>query len=503
MSRRDDELKNQEAFTIIQQILSLCDEIKEKFPDNVDDVLEIQRAKSILILTEKTFNSFIAEFAPIQVIKSLVDPLGKIKTCLEAYVGNQNSQIIYNSASPYDPNTLNYFINNILQTTLIYSKNDSTTTLSETILASEYQDYIKKFKEEALSFIKTKNTAEANLKVTIQKITDLNTKIFGIEGDQESIENSVNNRINIFLEQSSKNYESIQKYFNELLDDSHVESIKTKIQTFEINAKKDSEELNKLLLNIQKETKELRSFHVEIYGAEADKKGLKKDIDEMVIKLKEYEKTQITAHETLLDKANQLLSLTTTIGLSKAFNNLKTTFFKANILWNTIFVICIVAMLILTKNIFPDKNTSLDFSAIFGQTSQVSIAKSEENVWDNILLNFSKELPFYIPLAWLAIFASRRRSENKRLEQEYAHKEAVAITYDSYKKQIELIGDAHNKEMLLKLLDKTIDTVAYNASVTLDESKHTESTPSHELLQDIFSKVKDFTPEMIKKLSGK
>lgn len=502
MSRWGDEFKNLEMFRLIEQILSQCDVVIEKFPNNIEAALELKRTQNVLIFAKNTFSSFIPELAPIQFMKTFIEPLAKIKDFLEAYAQNENNLLIYNSSNPDDTNTINYHVNNILHHSIMYSKGNSSNVEID-LVVEEYEKYIKTFKEGSLSFINTKAKMEAKLQESIQKITDLNTRIYGIEGDQESIKNSISNHINVFLEQSSKNYESIQKYVNELLDESHGESIKTRIQTFQINSKKDSEEITNLLLGIQKETKELRSFYVEVYGSSDENNGLKKEFSDMNKKLKDYESTQQSAHKTLLEKANELLSLTTTIGLSKAFNNLKSSFFKANILWNCIFILSICMMLVLAKNIFPDEKKHYDLNATIASNSQLSITKSEENLWANILLNFSKELPFYVPLVWLAIFASRRRSENKRLEQEYAHKEAVAITYDSYKKQIELIGDAHNKEMLLKLLDKAIDTVAYNASVTLDESKHTESTPSHELLQDIFSKVKDFTPDMIKKFQGK
>lgn len=502
MSRWSEELKNHEAFTLIEQILPICDALIEKHTENIEIALELQRTKSALIFTNKTFNSYVPELAPIRFIATLKDPLLKIKSYLDSFDKNGNTVLVYNPSNPNDANSVSHNIDLILHGAQMYS-NNCINTEGFASLIEEHEQYINTFKENALAYVEIKNKAEASLQDITKKITDINGNFFGIEGDQDSIQKSIQHKINSFLEEATKNNASIQKYYDELLDDGNTNSIKAKIQTFQINAKKDSEELNKLLLNIQKETKELRSFHVDVYGTETDKQGLKKDIDEMLGKLNKYEDTQKTAHAALLENANKLLSLTTTIGLSKAFNNLKQVFMKANYLWNSIFIVSICAMLYLATTIYPTEKSSFGISAIIGQTSQASIAKSEESIWVTILSNFSKELPFYIPLAWLAIYASRRRSENKRLEQEYAHKEAVAITYDSYKNQIDLIGAEHNKEMLLKLLNTAIDAVGYNASETLDNSKHSESTPSHELLQEIFSKVKDFTPEMIKKLSGK
>jgi hypothetical protein len=99
---------------------------------------------------------------------------------------------------------------------------------------------------------------------------------------------------------------------------------------------------------------------------------------------------------------------------------------------------------------------------------------------------FLLKAPVYGALIWLAFFATKRRSEYQRLEQEYAHKEALAISYDSYKQQI----DALNKESVAlqeKLLDKTIEAISFNAAQTLDKS-HGDKMPAIELSDKILSR---------------
>ena len=78
-------------------------------------------------------------------------------------------------------------------------------------------------------------------------------------------------------------------------------------------------------------------------------------------------------------------------------------------------------------------------------------------------------------------FASKRRSENQRLQQEYAHKEAVAKSYIGYKEQIDELGE-DDKVLLKKLLDSSINTVSYNASESLDK-KHGDATPAQETIK--------------------
>ena len=64
----------------------------------------------------------------------------------------------------------------------------------------------------------------------------------------------------------------------------------------------------------------------------------------------------------------------------------------------------------------------------------------------------------------------------------YAHKEALAKSYDSYKTQIEQL-EKGDQEMLLKLIESSINTIAYNASETLD-GKHGDGTPLQEFIKN-------------------
>ncbi len=105
-------------------------------------------------------------------------------------------------------------------------------------------------------------------------------------------------------------------------------------------------------------------------------------------------------------------------------------------------------------------------------------------------------LPISIPLVWLAIYSSKRRSENQRLEQEYAHKEALAKSYISYKRQIEELK-SEDTSLLMRLLDTAIQTISYNASQSLDK-KHGDGTILNEILSNVKNnnkKLKDNSNE--------
>ena len=135
----------------------------------------------------------------------------------------------------------------------------------------------------------------------------------------------------------------------------------------------------------------------------------------------------------------------------------------------------------------------------FSMFSQFYTAPSiiEFNSIENIMTFLVYRLPIVIPVVWLAVFASKRRSEAERLKQEYAHKEALAKSYQSFKMQIEEL-DVEAKELLMeKLLSSAIDTISNNASLTLDK-KHGDSLPLTSLIERTVDKTIDKFPTRLK-----
>jgi hypothetical protein len=109
-----------------------------------------------------------------------------------------------------------------------------------------------------------------------------------------------------------------------------------------------------------------------------------------------------------------------------------------------------------------------------------------EEVGPLLLANLIYKLPILLPLLWLAIFASKRRSEDRRLQQEYAHKEALAKSYQSFKMQIETL-QSQDDVLMKELLQNAIRAIAFNASTTLD-GKHGDRVPVLEALDTLVNK---------------
>jgi hypothetical protein len=118
----------------------------------------------------------------------------------------------------------------------------------------------------------------------------------------------------------------------------------------------------------------------------------------------------------------------------------------------------------------------------------IYFAPSNPQNLDELLRAFLIKLPIYAPVIWFAYFVNKRRSENKRLLEEYSHKEAMAKSYDSYKKQIADLK-LDDSALIEKLMDRAIDVISYNASVTLD-GKHDEKMPIHQMLSEVSKSFK-------------
>ena len=70
-------------------------------------------------------------------------------------------------------------------------------------------------------------------------------------------------------------------------------------------------------------------------------------------------------------------------------------------------------------------------------------------------------LPIIVPVVWAALTVSKRRSEMHRLAEEYAHKEALAKSYEGFKQQI-IDMDINTKAMLAELLGVLLKAVSLN-----------------------------------------
>ena len=328
-------------------------------------------------------------------------------------------------------------------------------------MVQEYTDTIKKALED----------------INLEKIKTDVREIYRLKNELIDGENSIEYSVKDFFGEIKEKYTKIAEFHDEaLVDEKDYISIKTEI----LDAKKDIlNDINltkKSLTEANENLEELEKFYVKIFGKFDEEEGKriggleqelatrKKELEEFkndqINKLNELKEEHGSKYKAFEEEIEKLLEGATSAGLANAYSVERQKFIWPIRIWNGVFVVCLFAISILS------------FETLKNLSSIEEIAKS-----------MLHSLPITLPLIWVAVYASKRRSENQRLEQEYAHKEALARSYISYKKQIGELGK-EDSELLEKLILEAINAISYNASKTLDK-KHGDGTILNEITQSI------------------
>lgn len=230
---------------------------------------------------------------------------------------------------------------------------------------------------------------------------------------------------------------------------------------------------------------EIDKYNVELFGSEDEDgneiKGLEHKIESLKVQLQNsikdsqekldafLEKNEIKRDE-LFTKIEGLLKGASTVALAEAFNKHKKSFNNSNIMWMLVFVFSIISMMGLS--IWGFINSNYEF----------------RDMWKYTLGN----LPFIGGAIWLAIYSSKQRSQNRRLQQEYAFKEDVAKIYYGLKQEIEELGESDlGIELNSKILETIISIVNENPSKTLDSNSHNDKGPILEGLNEVSNLIKE------------
>lgn len=407
-------------------------------------LLELARLKKILVFIESYLKLIDPEINKINILNEPLTHLNSAIPEFNAFVSNKNIAHLQRANTHIDNCTIHLKNANILI--------PKVSARSVSVMLSEYSRTI----EESLSEINLEEIKDAT-----RQIKQLKNELID---DEESIAIKVKNT----FDDIEKRYDAINKFYNEtLIDESDYTSTKTEILTAKKAIFDEISIIKESLTEATNELEELEKFYIKIYGKldETEEKridGLKQELEKRFKTLIEYETQQKTKLEALVEKINGLIPSATSAGLATAYFEERKKFKLPIILWNLAFIASLVGI------------------TVFSFTSL-----SELNTIEDIGKSLLHSLPITAPLIWLAIYASKRRSENQRLEQEYAHKEALAKSYSSYKQQIEALNEK-DSSLLIKLLDSAIQTISYNVSESLDK-KHGDGT----ILKEIVTNIKD------------
>lgn len=456
-------------------------------------VEELARLKKVIAFIDNALDSLEPELVPLSFLDNFNNQAAECRNEIKSYNSDKNIGHITNANNNAD-NLLSYIRPYLL----------SSEALKKSLLSAiraytnEIDKHLGKITDTEAEYKKVKQFRE--------EIEEYYNILF-----EEDEEKSVREQIDTLLKTAEEKYDAINKFYDEtLVDEGHI-STKSQIIEAKKDILRDVKEANEKLVGVSGKIEELDKFYTKVFGTENDEGkvvgGLKLEIEQRIKalddfkkeqeriyneemtsrleSLKQYEQEQQANNKNLYEQIEKLLPGATSAGLAKAYQDMKESFDKPIENWNQVFIGSIIIMFISTFISFVDIGIVKDNVTTWFSFKQMGDFTSTLN---NLLF----KLPLYAPLIWFAIFASKRRSENQRLQQEYAHKEALAKSYVSYKMQIDELNQ-EDKKLLEKLLDSSINTVSHNASESLDK-KHGDFTPIQETIK--------MTVEQVLKLKG-
>jgi hypothetical protein len=344
--------------------------------------------------------------------------------------------------------------------------------------------------------IATDRTAAKNQTAAIQKskaaIDALVSEL--IEGsDQKNSIKSAIESTKVFVDKQAADIATLHKAM--LVDTTDSRSIKSKVEQASGEVISAGQKIKELLNLTRDDVDDFDEFHKKIFGSiDSEGKatgGLKQELETRFTQLHKLETNQLAKYAALYEKIEKLLPGATSAGLAKAYEVQRRSFTipiknSTYLFFAAVGLMPVIAFL-----------TSIQTASLM----QLSISFVSYETLEAIAKSMLLKLPFIAPLIWLAVFASIRRSQYERLQQEYAHKEALAKSYGSYKQQLEALLNTETESLQKELINKAIDAIAYNASQTLD-GKHRDKMPLEYALdvlatekgQSLLDKLQKFPP---------
>ena len=464
-----------------QEVIGITENISIVNTDNeaVDSTQDFARLIKVITYIDEAIKSIDSELVPLTLWSECKNHCISCKPSVEEAVNTRTEATILTANNQVD----------ILISKLAPYFQDSLVKIRA--LKPAFNAYIKYIANLLDAYKKKNDDLMKELEEKLTTSSDINNELHGYKENLSKLyseivvgtdeETSLQEKLRGLEQTIDEQHSKIDSFYSSLLVDEG--SIKSKIEEAQELIITTNLETQQISDDLSEKLSELKDFHKKIFGepnAEGDvENGLKFEINERKNNLDSLITTQTNQYQAIKANIESLLPGATSAGLASAYHDLSVSFVKPITIYTRLFFLSIVVLLGLALH-FTNQNAIL---------TDVPTATSDITIFKDIGIFLLQRLPIVLPVIWLAIFASKRRSEAERLKQEYAHKEALAKSYQSFKLQIEEL-DGENKEPLLeKLLAVAIDTIATNASSTLDK-KHGDNTP----LIGVFDKTIDRLP---------
>ncbi len=523
-----------------QEILSSWKEIEELMGEinaaglSTEDRDEIARLKKVVAYISDMLKSVDPDFVPMSVLDKTKTPISSIKSNLTSYLTTNNITNIKNINN--DP--LDTILRDLMPFIFYKGKaasalNNALNQYSETILehAQSYLASVQSSAQEAENLSKKVNLIISDLSEKQEQFSEYSEQLF----EEDGVKSKISLLVDDFEEKNSQIAEFHQEIF------APENGIEKQIKNYLSDGKSQNAALHSLKSDSSHILDELDEFYDKVFGKENEdgalEGGLKNELEIRKNELDKFKTQQQERYQELNTQIESLLPGATSAGLSSAYHEMYEKFNEEVKNYGKWFYVSLIILfaVVIGVNCIPNKfnptdvynqisanyinqnniaNEQKNYSEVSEQTKakqsnnenkihndhivstkEVSLSNRIMAILDSLIY----KLPFVLPAFWLVIFVSRRRNEAQRLAQEYAHKEALAKSYDSYKQQIEKLSEENRKEELLtKLMGNMLKAIALNPAETLDKN-HKDPTPIEEVIKkkefwDFIEKVKSLVP---------
>ncbi len=453
-------------------------------------VQELARVKKVVEYLKEAIASVDVELVP----KSIWDSFNsQCSPCLQevaSFKSNRNIAHLQNANQHLD-NLLSYIKPYLILPESVVKVIGAAAKAYRVEMESSVENFQRKVSGAAKSIEDNRVASNNLIDAALKNKNDIDALVIDLingNDQKKSIKSSVESA-KVLIEKQAAEIENLHKAM--LVDTPDSVSIKAKVDQAATAISDAERKITELLKLTNEEVDELDDFHKKIFGSlDSEGKptgGLKLELDARVTQLNNLETAQLKKYDALYEKIEKLLPGATSAGLAKAYEVQRRSFS------------------------IPIKNSTRLFYAAVGLMPIVAFLTSIQSIgfWsvsfvnhdtlEAILKSMLIKLPFMAPLIWLAVFASIRRSQYERLQQEYAHKEALAKSYESYKKQLEALLKTEAEPLQRELISKAIEAIAYNASQTLD-GKHWDKMPLEHAIEVLASEKGQSILERLRKL---
>lgn len=446
-------------------------------PTVVTSVQELARLKRVVAFIDSIIFSIEPELAPKAIWDTFHQQTTPCLAQIKAYASDRNISHIVD-ANTHADNLLSYVKPYLVAPTEAIEAMKTSSIVYVAVLENAINSF-KDSTESAAAAIEESAQKSAKYLADIEQEKDkAESYLFELtEGDGETP--SIKSLVSDLVRQVEEKNKSIAAYHQQLIDGTdEADSIQFQIEEAHTSISESNTKILSLLKTVSTKTTDLENFHTVVFGVTEEdgtvRPGLKQEIETRSSDIDKLTTTQTQRYDALFKKIEDLLPGATSAGLASSYEKLKSSF-NLPIILSTALFIAAIGLLVIGAMYMVTKELAF--------TPEFKLVLEEIPEWSVIFKALLFKAAFVAPVVWLAVFASTRRNQYARLKQEYAHKEALATSYESYKKQIADLGEASN-DLQQRLIQSAIDAIAFNASTTLDK-KHVEKLPLQELMDKL------------------